>query len=50
MKPPGPFRTLTPSGAVFRNASSLAADNKVVDSLFADYVRTTPGIMVLRVQ
>ncbi|WP_433756805.1 DUF1460 domain-containing protein [Nocardia sp. CA-135398] len=41
---------MTPSGPVFRNASSLAADNKVVDSPFADYVRTTPGIMVLRAQ
>ncbi|MEV6139572.1 DUF1460 domain-containing protein [Nocardia sp. NPDC051990] len=41
---------MTPSGPVFRNASSLAANNKVVDSPFADYVRTTPGIMVLRAQ
>jgi hypothetical protein len=38
----------TPTGPVFRNASSLAANNKVVDSPFADYVRTTPGIVVLR--
>ncbi|MFI6365645.1 DUF1460 domain-containing protein [Nocardia sp. NPDC050630] len=41
---------MTPSGPVFRNASSLAANNKVVDSPFAEYVRTTPGIMVLRTQ
>ncbi|MFI6773088.1 DUF1460 domain-containing protein [Nocardia sp. NPDC050412] len=41
---------MTPSGPVFRNASSLAANNKVVDSPFAEYVRTTPGIMVLRAQ
>ncbi|WP_062987836.1 DUF1460 domain-containing protein [Nocardia anaemiae] len=41
---------MTPSGPVFRNASSLAADNKVVDSPFADYLRTIPGIMVLRAQ
>ncbi|MFQ6325366.1 DUF1460 domain-containing protein [Nocardia sp. CWNU-33] len=40
----------TPNGPIFRNASSLAADNKVVDSSFADYVRSTPGIVVLRPQ
>ncbi|MFE3442198.1 DUF1460 domain-containing protein [Nocardia sp. NPDC059180] len=38
----------TPTGPVFRNASSLAADNKVVDTPLLDYVRTTPGILVLR--
>ncbi|MFI6868445.1 DUF1460 domain-containing protein [Nocardia sp. NPDC050406] len=38
----------TPNGPVFRNASSLAANNKVVDESFADYVRSTPGIVVLR--
>ncbi|WP_280215681.1 DUF1460 domain-containing protein [Nocardia cyriacigeorgica] len=38
----------TPNGPVFRNASSLPADNKVVDTPFLDYVRTTPGILVLR--
>jgi hypothetical protein len=38
----------TPEGPVFRNASSLAADNKVVDSPFYDYVQSTPGIVVLR--
>ncbi|WP_240963170.1 DUF1460 domain-containing protein [Antrihabitans stalactiti] len=40
----------TPDGPVFRNASSLAANNKVVDSSFVDYVHTTPGIVVLRAQ
>ncbi|WP_228781150.1 DUF1460 domain-containing protein [Nocardia cyriacigeorgica] len=38
----------TPNGPVFRNASSLAADNKVVDTPFLDYVQSTPGILVLR--
>ncbi|MFD0365769.1 DUF1460 domain-containing protein [Nocardia sp. GCM10030253] len=41
---------MTPTGPIFRNASSLAANNKVVDSPFADYVRSTPGIVVLRAQ
>lgn len=41
---------MTPTGPVFRNASSLAANNKVVDSPFADYVGTTPGIVVYRAQ
>ncbi|MEV6430858.1 DUF1460 domain-containing protein [Nocardia sp. NPDC051463] len=41
---------MTPNGPIFRNASSRAADNKVVDSSFADYVRSTPGIVVLRPQ
>ncbi|WP_084521023.1 DUF1460 domain-containing protein [Nocardia uniformis] len=40
----------TPEGPVFRNASSLAAHNKVVDSPFADYVSSVPGILVLRAQ
>ncbi|WP_438943972.1 DUF1460 domain-containing protein [Nocardia blacklockiae] len=40
----------TPSGPVFRNASSLAENNQVVDTPFADYVATTPGILVLRPQ
>ncbi|MFX0581239.1 DUF1460 domain-containing protein [Nocardia nepalensis] len=39
---------MTPTGPVFRNASSLADNDKVVDSPFADYVRSTPGIVVLR--
>ncbi|MBF6453834.1 DUF1460 domain-containing protein [Nocardia cyriacigeorgica] len=38
----------TPNGPVFRNASSLPADNKVVDTPFRDYVASTPGILVLR--
>ncbi len=41
---------MTPSGPIFRNASSLTANNKVVDSPFGDYMRTTPGIVVLRAQ
>ncbi|MEU2252502.1 DUF1460 domain-containing protein [Nocardia xishanensis] len=41
---------MTPDGPVFRNASSLAANNQVVDSPLADYVRSTPGIVVLRPQ
>ncbi|WP_405162727.1 DUF1460 domain-containing protein [Nocardia sp. NBC_01499] len=40
----------TPSGPVFRNASSLAANNKVVDSPFAEYVQSVPGIVVYRAQ
>ena len=32
----------------FRNASSLAANRKVVDSPFLEYMRTKPGIVVLR--
>lgn len=39
---------ITPAGPVFRNASSLAANEKVVDSPFTDYVQSTPGIIVLR--
>lgn len=38
----------TPDGPVIRNASSLQANNKVVDEPLADYVRTIPGIVVLR--
>lgn len=38
----------TPGGPLLRNASSLAADNKVVDSPLTDYVKTVPGIVVLR--
>ncbi|MBW0273948.1 hypothetical protein ATM97_32045 [Nocardia sp. MH4] len=37
----------TADGPMFRNASSLAA-YQVVDTPLADYVRTTPGIVVLR--
>jgi Protein of unknown function (DUF1460) len=32
----------------FRNASSLAANRKVVDSPFLEYMRAKPGIVVLR--
>nr|WP_314985456.1 DUF1460 domain-containing protein [uncultured Pantoea sp.] len=32
----------------FRNASSLAANRKVVDAPFREYMRSKPGIMVLR--
>ncbi|MFF0496075.1 DUF1460 domain-containing protein [Nocardia aobensis] len=38
----------TPSGPDFRNASSLAANNKVVDTPLAEYLQTVPGIVVLR--
>ncbi|WP_235666536.1 DUF1460 domain-containing protein [Mycolicibacterium chitae] len=37
-----------PDGPVFRNASSLAADQQVVDTPLRDYLRTVPGIVVLR--
>jgi hypothetical protein len=37
-----------PGGPVFRNASSLAANNMVVDSSLLDYLKTVPGIVVLR--
>ncbi|MGW4092023.1 DUF1460 domain-containing protein [Nocardia sp. NPDC004750] len=39
---------MTDTGPVFRNASSLAGNAEVVDSPFAEYVRSTPGIVVLR--
>ncbi|WP_312118492.1 N-acetylmuramoyl-L-alanine amidase-like domain-containing protein, partial [Pantoea vagans] len=32
----------------FRNASSLAANRKVVDAPFREYMRSKPGIIVLR--
>jgi hypothetical protein len=38
----------TPGGPVFRNASSLSANDKVVDSSLQDYLNTVPGIVVLR--
>ncbi|MBL1074657.1 DUF1460 domain-containing protein [Nocardia sp. 2] len=41
---------MTANGPVFRNASSLAANNQVVDSGFAQYVATVPGIVVMRPQ
>lgn len=37
-----------PDGPVLRNASSLRANEKVVDSPFLDYSQTVPGIVVLR--
>ncbi|MFX0576957.1 N-acetylmuramoyl-L-alanine amidase-like domain-containing protein [Nocardia nepalensis] len=33
----------TPNGPVFHNASSLAANDKVVDSPFFEYARTVPA-------
>ncbi|ANI41274.1 DUF1460 domain-containing protein [Mycolicibacterium vaccae] len=38
----------TPDGPVFRNASSLSTDDAVVDTPLANYLRTVPGIVVLR--
>jgi Protein of unknown function (DUF1460) len=38
----------TPDGPVLRNASSLLANNKVVDSPLVDYLQTVPGVVVLR--
>nr|WP_246461764.1 DUF1460 domain-containing protein [Nocardia transvalensis] len=38
----------TPNGPVFRNASSLDRNEQVVDSPFDEYVRSTPGIVVMR--
>jgi hypothetical protein len=38
----------TPTGPVLRNASSLAANNKVVDSSLSGYLKSVPGIVVLR--
>jgi len=38
----------TPGGPMFRNASSLPADNKVVDTPLTDYLATVPGVVVLR--
>ena len=38
----------SPDGPLFRNASSMAGDGMVVDSPLADYLRTVPGIVVLR--
>ncbi|WP_434628269.1 DUF1460 domain-containing protein [Chromobacterium sp. CV08] len=37
-----------PDGPVFRNASSLSRNMKVVDSPFLNYVRKRPGIIVYR--
>ncbi|WP_241292907.1 DUF1460 domain-containing protein [Burkholderia stabilis] len=38
----------TPDGPMLRNASSKKANMKVVDSPFVEYVKNTPGIVVLR--
>jgi Protein of unknown function (DUF1460)/Transglycosylase SLT domain len=38
----------TPHGPVLRNASSLRANDKVVDTPLVDYLRTVPGVVVLR--
>ncbi len=38
----------TPDGPVFRNASSLSAHEKVIDQPLPDYLRTVPGVVVLR--
>ncbi len=38
----------TPTGPVFRNASSLAANNQVVDTPLTDYLQSVPGVVVLR--
>ncbi|KAF0846984.1 N-acetylmuramoyl-L-alanine amidase-like domain-containing protein [Nocardia caishijiensis] len=38
----------TTDGPMFRNASSLAEHGKVVDTPLLEYVRTVPGILVLR--
>ncbi|AFM18525.1 Protein of unknown function (DUF1460) [Mycolicibacterium chubuense NBB4] len=38
----------TPDGPVFRNASSRSADDKVVDTPLSGYLRTVPGLVVLR--
>jgi hypothetical protein len=38
----------TPNGPAVRNASSLPADEKVVDTPLADYLGDIPGIVVLR--
>ena len=40
----------TPDGPVLRNASSLAENEKVVDTPLADYARSVPGFVVLRPQ
>lgn len=38
----------TPKGPVLRNASSLRANNQVVDTPLEEYLGTVPGIVVLR--
>ncbi|CNK76780.1 DUF1460 domain-containing protein [Yersinia alsatica] len=39
---------MTPNGPMLRNASSMKKNMKVVDSPFIEYVKNTPGIIVLR--
>ncbi|EEQ04193.1 hypothetical protein yrohd0001_26400 [Yersinia rohdei ATCC 43380] len=39
---------MPPKGAIFRHASSLKNNSGVVDLPFIDYVKNTPGIIVLR--
>lgn len=39
---------MTENGPVLRNASSRKGVDKIVDSPFADYVKTVPGIVVYR--
>jgi hypothetical protein len=43
------FFIRTSAGPMYRNASSKKANMKVVDTPFLDYVKNTPGIVVLRV-
>ncbi|WP_198347320.1 DUF1460 domain-containing protein [Nocardia terrae] len=38
----------TPNGPMFRNASSLSANNQVVDTPLTQYLNTVPGLVVLR--
>lgn len=38
----------TPNGPMFRNASSLAANDQVVDTPLTQYLTTVPGLVVLR--
>ncbi|WP_442789963.1 DUF1460 domain-containing protein [Nocardia sp. CDC160] len=38
----------TPNGPMFRNASSLAANEQVVDTPLTQYLTTVPGLVVLR--
>ncbi|MFE3190821.1 DUF1460 domain-containing protein [Nocardia sp. NPDC059240] len=38
----------TPNGPMFRNASSLSANNQVVDTPLTQYLTTVPGLVVLR--
>jgi len=42
------FFVATTDGPMLRNASSKKANMKVVDSPFLEYVKNTPGIVVLR--